>query len=73
MTNGEAKALAAEYNALLAKGQGMWTELKKMAERCNDIKLIMTSNNVPFDEIALLFGSDMELDLVGDDDARASS
>lgn len=55
---------AAEYNELAAKGGDMWDELKTMGER---MKLLRDSidDAAPnsYDEIALLFGGTLDIDV----------
>lgn len=68
MTNGEARALEREFNETVAKGCVLWKEATKLADRCNAIREQLDAAGVEYDQIALLFGGELELDLVGPDD-----
>lgn len=68
MTNGEARALQHEFNETVAKGRVLWDEATRLADRCNAIREELDAAGVEYDQIALLFGGELELDLVGADD-----
>lgn len=68
MTNGEARALEREFNETVAKGRVLWEEATKLADRCNAIREELDAAGVEYDQIALLFGAELDLDLVGPDD-----
>lgn len=72
MTNGEARALEREYNQIVEKGRVLWAEAVAMAKRCNEIQEIFKANDVPYDEVALLFGAEMEIEVVGPDDKKVN-
>lgn len=71
MKNKEARELEKEYNELLIKGRDLWQQIEPVGNRCNEILKTLRNANVPFDEIALIFGGDLACDLAGppDDDA----
>lgn len=73
MTNGEARALEREFNETVAKGRVLWEEATKLADRCNAIRAELDAAGVEYDQIALLFGAELDLDLAGPDnkDVRA--
>lgn len=68
MTNGEARALEREFNATVAKGRVLWEQASELANRCNAIRAELDAAGVEYDQIALLFGGELELDLAGPDD-----
>ena len=68
MTNGEARALEREFNETVAKGRVLWEEATRLADRCNAIRAELDAAGVEYDQIALLFGAELDLDLVGPDD-----
>jgi hypothetical protein len=68
MTNGEARALEKEYNEKLENGRALWDEIKPLCDRCNEILETLRDAKVPFDEIALIFGSELQIDTAGHDD-----
>lgn len=68
MKVGEAKALAAEYNSLVASGRVLWDQAKELAKRCHAIRNALDAAGVEYDQIALLFGGELDIDVVGDDD-----
>lgn len=72
MKVGEAKALAAEYNSLVASGRVLWEQATELANRCNAIRNALNEAGVEYDEIALLFGGELDIDVVGDDDRDLS-
>ena len=67
----DAKALEAEFNEIAAKGRDLWTQIEPMGERCKQILMQLKEANVSFDEIALLFGSELQIEVVGDDEEQA--
>ena len=68
MKVGEAKALAAEYNSLVASGRVLWDQATELANRCNAIRNALDAAGIEYDQIALLFGGELDIDVVGDDD-----
>ncbi len=68
MKNGQARALEKEYNETVDKGRKLWEEIQPMAARCNAILKELRDAKVPFDEIALIFGGELEVDTAGPDD-----
>lgn len=73
MTNGEARALAQEFNEIVTKGRVLWEEASKMAERCDAIRAELDAAGVSYDQIALLFGAELELDLAGSDEKKVNA
>jgi len=69
MKNGELRALANEYNKVVEEGRVLYAKCEELAKRCNEIRQII-DREAPesYDPIALIFGGDMEVDLIGDDD-----
>jgi hypothetical protein len=67
----DAKALEAEFNEIAAKGRDLWAQIEPMGERCKQILMQLKDANVAFDEIALLFGSELQIEVVGDDEEQA--
>jgi DNA anti-recombination protein RmuC len=68
MKNGQARALEKEYNEIVEKGRKLWEEIQPMADRCNAILEELRDAKVPFDEIALIFGNELEVETAGPDD-----
>ena len=65
MNNDDLRSLATEYNDMSETGSRMWTDLETMTARMNDIKLMIdTERPGCYDEISLLFGGDIVLDLL---------
>ena len=64
----EAKALAAEFNSLVASGRVLWEQATQIANRCNAIRDALDAAGVEYDQIALLFGGELDIDVAGDDD-----
>jgi len=62
MTNEQARALEKEYNELTKSGRVLYEQLERMTTRCNAILEQVREANVEFDEIALLFGSELEIE-----------
>ncbi len=69
MKNKEAKALADEFNSLVSSGRVLWEQATEMANRCNAIRNELDEAGVGYDQIALLFGGELDVDLAGDDEA----
>ena len=68
MKNKEIKALEKEYNDTVDQGRALWDQLQPLADRCNEILKILRDNNVEFDEIALLFGGELQVETAGNDE-----
>jgi hypothetical protein len=68
MKNKEIKALEKEYNETVEKGRELWDQLIPMANRCNEIIKILRDNKIEFDEIALIFGGELEIETAGKDE-----
>lgn len=68
MKNKEIKALEKEYNDTVDQGSALWDQLQPLADRCNEILKILRDNNVEFDEIALLFGGELQVETAGNDE-----
>ncbi len=68
MKNHEIKALEKEYNETVEKGRELWDQLIPMANRCNEIIKILRDNKIEFDEIALIFGGELEIESAGKDE-----
>lgn len=68
MKNKEIKALEKEYNETVEKGRELWDQLIPMANRCNEILKILRDNKIEFDEIALIFGGELEIETAGKDE-----
>jgi len=58
----QAKELEKEYNELASKGREMYLSLEIMSNRCNQILTELKESNFTFDELALLFGSELIID-----------
>lgn len=67
----DAKALEKEFNEIAAKGRELWAQVEPMADRCHEILKQLKDENVQFDEIALLFGSELQIDVCGGDEEKA--
>ena len=64
MSNDELQKLAQEYNDMQEEGAAMWEDLKKYAVRMKEIlKIIDEEKPGCYDEIGLLFGCKLDLDL----------
>lgn len=64
MTDDELRALAAEYNGLQKEGAVMWEKLESMAERMKKIRQTIDAERPNcYDQIVLLFGGELELEL----------
>lgn len=73
MTNGEARALEREFNEIVAKGRVLWEEASALAKRCSHIRDRLDAEGVEYDQIALLFGAELQLDLASPDDKDVSA
>ena len=67
----EARALETEYNEIVERGRELWEAIVPMSKRCNEILDTLREEKVAFDEIALLFGGELEIDVAGNDDDKA--
>lgn len=67
----DARALEAEYNETVAIGRELWERIEPLAARCNEILKTLRDNKVAFDEIALIFGSELQIDVAGQPDDEA--
>ena len=70
MKVGEARALAREFNEIVERGRVLWEQAKVLCDRCNDIREALDAEGVQYDEIALLFGGELDIEVVGPDDAE---
>jgi hypothetical protein len=68
MKNFEIKALEKEHNETVEKGRQLWEQITPMANRCNEILKILRDNKVEFDEIALIFGGELDVETAGKDE-----
>ena len=70
MTNGEARALAQQFNDIVARGRVLWEQATKLADEAHAIRGQLDAAGVEYDQIALLFGGELEVDVAGPDDAE---
>ena len=63
MTNNEAREFEREYNELVKSGKVLYEQLERMTKRCNEILEQVREANVEFDEIALLFGCELQIEV----------
>ena len=64
MSNDELKKLAEEYNDMAEEGAAMWEDLEGYAVRMREIRNIIDAEKPGcYDEIGLLFGCKLDLDL----------
>lgn len=64
MSNDELKMLEQEYNDMAEEGRAMWDDLENYAVRMKEIlKIIDEEKRGCYDEIVLLFGGKLDLDL----------
>lgn len=63
MTNNEAREFEREYNELVKSGKVLYEQLETMTTRCNEILEQVREANVEFDEIALLFGCELQIEV----------
>ena len=64
----EAKALEKEFNEIADKGRDLYEQIETMGKRCQEILKQLKEKNVSFDEIALLFGSELQIEVYGNDE-----
>ena len=63
MTNNEAREFEREYNELVKSGKVLYEQLERLTKRCNEILEQVREANVEFDEIALLFGCELQIEV----------
>ena len=64
MTNNELKVLEQEYNDMQEEGAAMWEDLEGYSARMKEIRKIIDEEKPGcYDEIVLLFGGKLDLDL----------
>ena len=63
MTNDQARECEREYNELVKSGRVLYEQLERMTTRCNAILEQVREANVQFDEIALLFGCELQIEV----------
>jgi len=64
VSNDELKVLAQEYNDMAEEGRAMWEDLDKYAVRMKEIRKIIDAEKPGcYDELVLLFGGKLDLDL----------
>lgn len=68
----QARALEREFNEMVAQGRPLWEQAKAIAARCYEIRQTLERAGVEYDEVALLFGGEMEIDVAGPDDAEVN-
>lgn len=68
----EAKNLEHEYNYLVVKGRELWEQIEPLGKRCNEILKQLREAGVEFDEIALIFGGELQVEVYGEDDKEIS-
>ena len=66
MTNDQAREFEREYNELTKSGRVLYEQLETMTTRCNEILEQVREANVEFDEIALLFGCELQIGVQDD-------
>jgi len=66
MTNDQAREIEREYNELTKSGRVLYEQLETMTKRCNAILEQVREANVQFDEIALLFGCELQIEVQND-------
>ena len=66
MTNDQAREFEREYNELTKSGRVLYEQLETMTTRCNEILEQVREANVEFDEIALLFGCELQIEVQDD-------
>lgn len=69
MKNREARELAQDFNDLVSRGRVLWEQASDLADRCNAIRAKLDEAGVAYDQIALLFGGELDIEVVGDDEA----
>lgn len=73
MTNSEARALEREFNQIIAEGRVLWEKATALANRCTAIREELDAAGVEYDQIALLFGAELQLDLAEPDDKEVNA
>ena len=64
MSNDELKVLEQEYNDMAEEGRAMWEDLEGYVVRMKEIRKIIDAETPGcYDEIVLLFGGKLDLDL----------
>ena len=63
MTNDQAREFELEYNALVKSGRVLYEQIERTTKRCNEILEQVREANVGFDEIALLFGCELQIEV----------
>ena len=63
MTNDQAREFEREYNELVKSGRVLYEQLESMITRCNAILEQVREANAQFDEIALLFGCELQIEV----------
>jgi hypothetical protein len=63
MTDDQAREFEREYNELTKSGRVLYEQLETMTKRCNAILEQVREANVEFDEIALLFGCELQIEV----------
>lgn len=63
MTNDQAREFEREYNELTKSGRDLYKQLETMTTRCNEILDQVREAKVRFDEIALLFGCELQIEV----------
>jgi len=64
MSNDELQKLAQEYNEMQEEGRAMWEDIEGYAVRMKEIREIIDEEKPGcYDEIVLLFGGKLDLDL----------
>jgi hypothetical protein len=66
MTNDQAREFEREYNELVKSGSDLYKQLETMTKRCNAILEQVREANAQFDEIALLFGCELQIEVQND-------
>jgi hypothetical protein len=72
MKAGEARKLEQEYNDIVVKGRELWEQIEPLGKRCNEILQKLRKAEVEFDEIALIFGGELQIEVYGEDDKEIS-
>ena len=63
MTNDQAREFEREYNELVKSGRVLYEQLERTTKRCNAILEQVREANVEFDEISLLFGCELQIEV----------
>lgn len=63
MTSEEARAIEREYNDMAERGCDLWEQVVVLGAECQKILDDLKAQGVRYDEIALLFGSELQIDL----------